>query len=102
MTERKKVEKQIYFNHKSEPFTWKDIKDIQFEDDDIIDISYEEPYYSENNSWDGHYRATVIRMVDETDEQYAKRLERIKISKENGRRQRYETYLNLKKEFENE
>ena len=54
--------------------TWKDIKDIKFEDDDRIRISYEEPYYSENNSHDGGWVIEVEREMEErTDRKKGKR-----------------------------
>jgi hypothetical protein len=100
--EKIKVKKQIFFEQKNEHFTWKDIKDIQFEDDDEILIQYVEPYYSENNSWDGHFSAEVIRMVEETDEQYQKRMKKSEEGKVHMRKMRYESYLKLKQEFEDE
>jgi hypothetical protein len=94
-----KVKKQIFWDQKNEPFTWKDIKDVPFEDDDKINISWEEPYYSENESWDGHYHAEVIRMVEETDEQFQKRIADNERDAKWLKERRYENYLKLKEEF---
>jgi hypothetical protein len=96
------VEKQIFheINYKK-PYTWKDIKDIDFHDDDEIRIEYVDRYYSENESWDGHYSCTVTRMVEETDEQYERRQERIKWDKKWSRERSFESYLFFKKKFEN-
>ena len=103
MTEpRKKVEKQIFWKQKDQPFTWKDIKHLEFEDDDQITLCWVEPYYSENESWDGHFHAEVIRFVEETDEQYEKRVKRLEEDRKRLRENRYQNYLRLKKEFENE
>jgi hypothetical protein len=98
-----KIKKQVELlrlTNKNNPITWKEIKKFQFEDDDVINIGWEEPFYSENNSYDGYYYATVTRMVEETDDEYHQRITRnIKIN-EDMKKRRYETYLTLKKEFE--
>lgn len=98
--EKIKKEKQIFWDQKNEPFTWKDIKDIQFEDDDMINISWVEPYYSEDNSYDGHYHAEVVRLVEETDEQFQKRMADIEREEKWAKERRLQSYLKLKAEFE--
>ena len=77
--------------------TWKDIKDIQFEDDDRIRISYEEPYYSNDGGW----IIEVRREMEETDEEYERRMKWRKLDEEMQKKRNYETYLKLKKQFEN-
>jgi hypothetical protein len=73
-------------------------KDIK--EDDIINIVREESYSSENDSYDGYSELWIIRERDETDEEYQKRqLERENYFKER-KKNRYETYLKLKSEFE--
>lgn len=99
---RIKINKELFNKCSDNPITWKDIKDFQFEDDDIITIGWEEPYYSENNSYDGHYYCYINRYVEETEEEYSQRIENNKIFLEELRKKRYESYLKLKKEFENE
>jgi hypothetical protein len=47
--EKIKIIKTIFIDQRDKPFTWSDIKNIQFEDDDVIELSWVEPYYSENN-----------------------------------------------------
>jgi len=94
--------KEVFRVESDNPITWKEIKTFQFEDDDIVSIGCEEPYYSENNSWDGFYYCTVERMVEETDEEYENRLERKKSTDSLLKKNRYEQYLKLKKEFEGE
>jgi hypothetical protein len=69
-----KIKKEVLDIQSDEYITWKDIKDFQFEDDDIVSIGWEEPYYSENNSWDGFHYCRVERMVEETDEEYEDRM----------------------------
>lgn len=97
-----KIEKEIFWKQKGEPFKWKDIKNLQLEDDDILNFSYEEPYYSENNSHDGYHLGVIIRMVEETDEQFKNRMDQIEKGRERLREMRYENYLKLKEEFEGE
>jgi hypothetical protein len=87
-------------------YTWKDIKDlleeieISLEDDDIIDISFQEGFYTENNSCDDCYVFTLTRNCLETDEEYHLRLKDEERLKEESRKLRYNKYLELKKEFE--
>lgn len=100
--EKIKKEKTIFYTQKDKPFTWKDIKNIPFEDDDEIVVQWVEPFYSENNSWEGHYNAEVTRMVEETDEEYQKRIKQNERDSKRAKERRYESYLRLKKEFENE
>lgn len=101
MTKIKKW-KQIFHHQMDEYPTWKDIKDIQFEDDDRIRISYEEPYYSENNSHDGGWVIEVEREMEETDDEYKRRMKKEKMDIDWWMKRRYEYYLRLKKEFEND
>lgn len=100
--EKIKIQKTIFRDQKDEPFTWADIKNIPFEDDDEIVVQWVEPFYSENNSWEGHYNAEVTRMVEETDEEYQKRIKMSERDAKWAKERRYESYLRLKKEFENE
>jgi hypothetical protein len=93
-------EKQIFWEQKNEPFTWKDIKDIPLEDDDILNIGYTNSFYSENESWDGHYHAEVLRMVLETDEQFEERKADRERDKKEAKERRLASYLKLKEEFE--
>jgi len=100
--EKIKVKKTVLDKRKDNPFTWKDIKDFKFEDDDVIRIVYVDSYHSENNSYDDHYNAEVIRMVEETDEQFKQRIEDWEINEKFYKKRRYESYLKLKEEFGNE
>lgn len=98
---KQKIDTVIYHRTKNTPIIWKDIKHLQFEDDDEITCQYEEEYYSENNSYDAHYFVTVRRQVEETDAQYKSRLQKESKDKERALERRRETYLKLKQEFEN-
>ena len=97
-----KIEKQIFFDTKNTPFKWKDIKNLELEDDDIIIFSYVEDYVSENHSYDAHYMGQIIRTVEETDEEFEKRKIETQKEKERIKKLRYQNYLKLKEEFENE
>jgi len=100
--EKIKIQKTIFSDQKEKPFTWSDIKNIPFEDDDVIDIGWVEGHYSENNSWDGYWGAKVMRMVEETDEEHQKRIQQKEKESKYMKERRYESYLKLKKEFEKE
>jgi len=100
MSERKSIKKQIYYDTKDKPFTWKNIKHIGFQDDDIIHIGYDDGHVSENNSWDAHHFIQVERFVPETDEEMNERLRENERYLEEMKKKRYENYLKLKKEFE--
>lgn len=69
---------------------------------DVIDIERVEDFFSENESWDAHTYLRVFRERDETPEEKAARLAEIEKSAEKNRKHRYETYLRLKQEFEND
>lgn len=69
---------------------------------DEISIQPCESFYSENNSWDAYTMLYVFRDREETDDEYNKRINTENSVKERTRKERYKTYLQLKKEFENE
>jgi len=99
------VANNIYYEVKYDnAFMWKDIKHIQFEDNDILEISFEEGYMEENNVWmdNGHYLAKITRMVEETDKQFKKRVDRNIRDNAWAKDRRRANYLSLKKEFKNE
>jgi hypothetical protein len=74
-------------------------KDIQ--PNDIIHIQRDEGYCSENNSWDPFTELIVIREREETDAEQEKRIADNAAMKEVLRKRRYESYLKLKNEFDN-
>jgi hypothetical protein len=92
--------KDLLHINKSSKIRWRDIKDFQFEDDDILHIGYDEGFVSENESWDAHYFAIVTREIEETDEEFKNRMDLNKMQQEIMRKKRYETYLKYKEEFE--
>jgi hypothetical protein len=95
--EKIKIKKEIFWKTSNEPFCWRDIKDIKFEDDDIINIGYEEPY----DVNEGYFIASVERFEYETDEQFLKRKKSIESEEVRKRELRYKTFLKLKEEFDN-
>jgi hypothetical protein len=73
--------------------------DIQ--ENDIIDIHRIEPYYSENQSNGAYTQLVINREREETDDEYQKRISKEEKQKNELKQRRYETYLKLKSEFEN-
>jgi hypothetical protein len=98
--EKTLINKEIFWNHQDNQPTWKDIKHIEFQDNDKIAIAYDEG--NEDSANEGWWYISVKRWVEETDEQFEKRLQNIKKDKERSKNMRYESYLKLKAEFENE
>jgi hypothetical protein len=87
-----KKEKQIYWHSIQRLIKWSDIKHLTLEDDDTI-----RSYWDDEDM--GFY-GEIIRMVEETDEQYQKRLSNNELHNKWEKERRYESYLRLKKEFE--
>ena len=84
--------KQLFWLNENRLIKWSDIKHLTLEDDDTI-----------RSYWDDEdmgYYGEIIRMVEETDEQYQKRLSNIELHNKWEKERRYESYLRLKKEFE--
>jgi hypothetical protein len=89
--EKKIVNREIFRKVKYTPFTWKDIKHIEFQDDDEIGIEEDD---------DGSFYACVFRKELETDKEFEERKQTIETMKEISKKQRYQQYLKLKEEFE--
>ncbi len=89
----KKWKTIIYDTMDNHP-TWKDIKDIEFQDDDRISITYDDSDYSEDK-----YVIEVEREMEETDEEYQKRMDIAKMTEDILKKSRYQQYLELSKEF---
>ena len=75
-------------------------KDIK--KDDIIEIIREESFFSENHCYDAYTKLEVFRYIEETEKEYKKRIYNETKLAEQLKKRRYETYLNLKYEFEPE
>lgn len=68
---------------------------------DFIQFWIEEGHYSDNNSYDGSTHLSVLRERIETDEEFETRKKFWNDKREKSKKDRYEQYLKLKKEFEN-
>jgi hypothetical protein len=90
-----KREKQIYWHEKNTQLRWKDIKHLEFEDDDLILSAWDE----DEENYNSHWHCSITRMVEETDEQFAKRQADNERDAKWAKERRYESYLRLKKEF---
>jgi len=89
--EKKIIQKTIFWMTKEKVITWKDIKHIEFQDNDEIGIQ-------END--DGSFYACVLRHELETDEEFEERKKILAKMREISRERRYQKYLSLKEEFE--
>lgn len=102
---KKSFYKPVLQHNQDNFYTWKDIKnllediEISLEDDDIIDISFQEGFYTENNSCVDCYVFTLTRKFS-TNEEYHLTIKDEERLKEQSRKLRYNKYLELKKEFE--
>jgi len=96
--EKTQYEKEIFWKQTQEPPTWKDIKHLNLQDDDIIAM------YEDTNEYDNleGYIISVNRWVEETDQEFQKRLQDIEDVKKRTLKMQYDTYLKLKEKFENE
>jgi hypothetical protein len=100
--EKKLITETIFRTQNDEsPITFGEIN-IPLEPNDVIIAGHDEGFYSENNSWDPHYFLEITRDRLETDEEFAERVEEESKLKVDMKKRRYEHYLKLKKEFENE
>jgi len=98
---KEKFERDVFHKTRDhKPYTWKDIKDFQFQDDDRIEIGHNQGFYTENNSMDPHFFVTIWRMVEETDQEFSERMEDISRKKKWAEEQQYKTFLKLKEKFE--
>ena len=98
---KKKIKEEIINLSFDKQPSWKDIKHLEFQDDDLIHIGHDEGYYSENNSWDPYFYVIVERFREETDEEYQERIKVNENTREMLKKNRYQQYLKLKEEFEN-
>ena len=72
-----------------------------FHTNSYIDITTEEDFQSENQSYDGYKQIEIYRFREETDDEYEARIAHMNQLKKDLKNKRYETYLKLKAEFEN-
>ena len=89
-------------------FTFGDIKKameeklLSLHEDDVIECGYDEGYQDKDSGMDPNYFFQVFRNREENDQEYEKRIKKIERDREDSKKRRYESYLRLKEEFENE
>lgn len=88
-----KKEKIVFSEISDNRIKWSEVKHIDFQDDDIIDIEYYE------NDERNFFQFKVIRLIEETDEEYETRMKIKQVTSEIHRKNRYKHYLELKEEF---
>jgi hypothetical protein len=99
---RKKVEEtihKIHYDFEEAPLKVCDIPKDLLPDDKIYFMS-DPGHWSEDNSWEPFTEYLVVRLRDQTDEEYQKDVEWWEAKKEEARKARYVHYLQLKKEVE--
>ena len=92
-----KKEKQIFHGYNNSPMKWSHIKNLQLEDDDIIHSGWVD---DDNFDYHGYWNNQITRMVEETDEQFAKRIAENERDAKWAKEARLKSYLRLKAEFE--
>jgi len=92
------VEKQIYWGNNSKQMTWADIKHLELQDNDVTHSGWVD---DDNFDYHGYWHNEITRMVEETDQQFEKRIAKIKQDDIWAKERRRESYLRLKEEFEN-
>ena len=90
-------EKQIFVGTNQRQMKWSDIKHLQLEDNDVIYAGWVD---DDNFDYHGYWNNAITRKIEETDEEFEKRIASNKIQTEVMRQRRYESYLKLKEEFE--
>lgn len=102
---KKEIKSDVIFNKHYEGYReWFKFEDLPKDllPTDKIRFEKTERFYSENESWDDYTELIVYRDREETDEEFEKRKLFWEKKKEESKKLRYESYLKLKKEFENE
>ena len=109
---RKEINDVIIYECKrtnfEKPYTWGEIKEflkeknLQFEDNDVLICGFEVGYDEGDSARDDMYSLKIVRKRLENDIEFELRVGMIKFYKEESKKKRYENYLKLKEEFENE
>lgn len=111
---KKQIEKVILSKSRSAThfsdnrFRWGDIlkflneEKVELQDSDILEVGFTEGWNESDSARDNAYDLKVIRVREETEEEYRKRLLKNEEYKKLAEKRRYENYLKLKKEFEND
>lgn len=97
------VKKEVFYkqsNHKPIRLTKEILEQLQ--EGDIIFADYDEGFVSENNAMDSHFYFKIIREREETDKEFENRKQAWEAQQKMSKQMRYQSYLKLKKEFEDE
>lgn len=100
---KKQLTKEIIYNKHYEGFPtirFKDLPMDKIKPDDILDIERVEEFWGSDHGHEDHTDVTILRERFETDEEFEKRKKEMEKLQERHRDQRYQQYLKLKKEFE--
>lgn len=98
--------KHVNYMVETKPFTWKEIQQmleeekVTLQDDDIVQIGYEEGWQEGDSAKDPSYDFKVLRPTLETDEQFERRKKRAEDAKVANEKRQYELYLELKEKYE--
>lgn len=113
MRDKKQIEKHILQRARrcthftDNRYRWGEIKKIleeeklELQDSDILEVGYVEGWDEGDSSRDPSYDLNVIRVREETDEEYEKYSQNQKKIEKSRTKRRYENYLRLKEEFGN-
>lgn len=88
-------------------YTWGEVKEelkkgnFELQDTDTLYIDFEEGWDEGDSARDDFWAIKVYRDIEETDEEFEKRKISWEKRMEESRKERYNQYLKLKKEFEN-
>ena len=91
-----KIRKCVYNTTSKTPLKWEDVKKIDLQDNDEVFINVEDVDFS----GDLYFTTSVYRMVEESQEETEARRRKFEEYKKQKQEERFQQYLELKKEFE--
>jgi len=108
---KKLITDKIIYNCKrasqfSNQYTWAEVKkllkeeNISLQDDDVLEIGFEEGWNEGDTARDDMYFVSVKRQREESDAEFEKRKIKTEELRSQTKKRRLELYLELKKEFE--
>ena len=93
---KQKVKKAIFRKEFYNSYvTWKDLKHINFQDDDTLLVEWIQEQGSGEYEQGGYFYVHIERMVEETDEECEKRRAEFEKDQTKRRQDRYDTKKNL-------
>ncbi len=110
---KKLITDKVFYNCKrasqfTSEYTWREVKEllkqanITLQDDDILEIGFEEGWNEADTARDDMYFVSIKRKREETDAEFEQRKIKNEEIKLETKKRRLETYLKLKEEFEND